>query len=52
MMSFIAEGLESSPLPNDKYPNIFRWYNSMLERTAYKKALEKGGKNDLGRFTR
>ncbi|BGP14526.1 hypothetical protein JCM10213_005185 [Rhodosporidiobolus nylandii] len=52
MMSFIAEALASTPLDASDFPNLRRWHESMQQREAYKKAEEKGGKNDLGRFTR
>lgn len=52
MMSFLAEGLKNGPLDNADYPEIFRWYNGLTSREAYKKAEEKGGKVDLSRFRR
>ncbi|GAA5829430.1 hypothetical protein JCM11251_005047 [Rhodosporidiobolus azoricus] len=52
MMHFIAETLAATPLPATDYPNIERWRASVEQREAYKTAESKGGKNDLGRFTR
>ncbi|GAA5884445.1 hypothetical protein JCM6882_005255 [Rhodosporidiobolus microsporus] len=52
MMSFIAEGLFATPLSADGYPNIKRWHAAMEQRELYQVAEKKGGKNDMGRFTR
>ncbi|KAH8800340.1 putative glutathione S-transferase [Xylogone sp. PMI_703] len=33
-----------------EYPKVAKWYTSMIERPAYKRALEKGGVYDLAAF--
>lgn len=50
MMSFVAEILDTAPLDSASYPNITRWHAAMLDRPAYKAALEKGGENNMRRF--
>ncbi len=50
MMSFVAEILDTAPIDSASYPNITRWHAAMLERPAYKAALEKGGENNMRRF--
>ncbi|POY72617.1 ER associated glutathione S-transferase [Rhodotorula taiwanensis] len=51
MMSFVAEILDASPVNKADFPNISRWHTAMVQRPAYKEALEKGGENNMGRFT-
>ncbi|TKA58450.1 hypothetical protein B0A53_00189 [Rhodotorula sp. CCFEE 5036] len=50
MMSFVAEILDTAPIDSASYPNITRWHAAMLDRPAYKAALEKGGENNMRRF--
>ncbi|GAA5882010.1 hypothetical protein JCM3774_003241 [Rhodotorula dairenensis] len=50
MMSFVAEILDTAPIDSAAYPNITRWHAAMLDRPAYKAALEKGGENNMRRF--
>ncbi|KDE07750.1 hypothetical protein MVLG_02022 [Microbotryum lychnidis-dioicae p1A1 Lamole] len=51
MMSFPCEGLAASPLWNS-HPNIKKWFEAMEARPAYKRALERGGANNLAAFTK
>jgi glutathione S-transferase len=49
MVFFVAEGLVASK-SLDKWPNVAAWYKRMQDRPAFKRAEEKGGKNDLSVF--
>lgn len=50
MMVFPVEGLNEQQLK--EYPEIARWYAKVQARPAYKRAEEKGGKNDMTRFVK
>jgi glutathione S-transferase len=34
----------------EKYPKLAKWHDTLINRSAYKRALEKGGPYDLATF--
>ncbi|GAA5853115.1 hypothetical protein JCM8547_000206 [Rhodosporidiobolus lusitaniae] len=51
MMSMVAEIANAVPgVYTGDYPNLTRWFAAIKDRPAYKKALERGGENDMSLY--
>lgn len=51
MVSFIAEGMQAGKTL-EQYPATAAWFKRCTEREAWKRAEQKGGKNDLSTFVK
>jgi glutathione S-transferase len=45
------EAIGSDLINFEKYPKLAKWHDTVINRPAYKRALEKGGVYDLSNFT-
>lgn len=50
-MSFAMDmAVQRGYFDGERWPKVKRWHGSVVERPAYKRALEKGGVYDLAKF--
>lgn len=50
MIYFTVEGLQAAKDIETDFPNIAAWFKKCSEREAFKRAEQRGGKNDMTVF--